>query len=1022
MSGEKRIPSNEQGKNPRTPLVDTPRAPNAVTIFGAGVAGLTVAHELVERGFQVQVWEPQADERSPERGCDVGGLARTQWGTVPWDLEQDVSQLTVPPGFGKALPADDPKNPRLPAVQSKPIRHYPYRFYIRWAPPELIRDDGADLDDLPKEVELRLQEGVRQFDVTIAHFGVGRLSRKERERRLEEIAASWAEKFSTQVDLLRKAGSCDRDAEQSQRWYSAEITLKYPRREKVKLRVALEDSLDPNTSTTTIVPVGPNASQLRPIVLRSRWRPGEVDCTIEDTTLAMKALGDVLKSGGVWYMEAMADMRALNDEEALRRATAIHATLTKAFADWQSPDEDMTFGELTSDPKLGLCVEVSAAKIIIQPISAPPYPTFEDAPQDIEVAISFRPRVRWLPGEHGYRFFPSFYHHLFDTMRRIPLLDLEAKSDLAIAQERAVGLRYPEPMRYVETGRTAFDNLNPTTSHVLASAMRQRPSQLARSPVRSLEELRSYLQLAFGSTELGNFGLSVRDVSRLTLKLLQFATSCEARRAEYGALSWWDYLDADSFSANAQDLLRKWPEALVAMNAEECDARTQWVPFIQLLLDQVRKEGYRDGTLRGPTSEAWLNPWRRYLEAQGVQFIHGKLKGFQVLNGEKIWPEVDCFDLRYPCEAVPGPENQELKRIRQQPLLRPGYFVVAVSSEQIKKLAVSFVKAANELSPGYAERNSDFVRAQNIGASNQKLPRPKGDLRHFAGIQFYFAEDVFWIDGHVYYPSSAWQLTSISQARFWQDRMDWEHGYRGVLSVIVGTWDRPGDDTEGKTAWECEPELLAREVWHQIRSSLEQRDRTDQERSFGGGRFGRRTPPGLLPEPIYWHLDQNLHWNGETYENHAPFYIARPGRFEDRPGDLENGYDVDFGFVLAGHHTKTYTRLPSMEGANESGRHAVNAILRHLSESDLSGRQFHGSFCDIWNPEDRELDDLQFFKELDERLEERGLPHVFESLDLDFAFEHLLRGGASDPLDPLQLLTALRRLYQRSEPRREASR
>src|SRR4051812_6336432 len=26
-----------------------------------------------------------------------------------------------------------------------------------------------------------------------------------------------------------------------------------------------------------------------------------------------------------------------------------------------------------------------------------------------------------LPGEHGFRFFPGFYHHVPDTMRRIPI-------------------------------------------------------------------------------------------------------------------------------------------------------------------------------------------------------------------------------------------------------------------------------------------------------------------------------------------------------------------------------------------------------------------------------------------------------------------------------------------------------------------------------------------------------------------------------------------------------------------------
>src|SRR5438445_4134124 len=30
---------------------------------------------------------------------------------------------------------------------------------------------------------------------------------------------------------------------------------------------------------------------------------------------------------------------------------------------------------------------------------------------------------RDLPGEHGFRFFPSFYRHLPDTMRRIPFND-----------------------------------------------------------------------------------------------------------------------------------------------------------------------------------------------------------------------------------------------------------------------------------------------------------------------------------------------------------------------------------------------------------------------------------------------------------------------------------------------------------------------------------------------------------------------------------------------------------------------
>src|SRR5579859_851211 len=58
-------------------------APNCVTIFGGGIAGLTAAHELVERNFKVVVWEPGIDSRYPDAGCDVGGMARTQWAAVP---------------------------------------------------------------------------------------------------------------------------------------------------------------------------------------------------------------------------------------------------------------------------------------------------------------------------------------------------------------------------------------------------------------------------------------------------------------------------------------------------------------------------------------------------------------------------------------------------------------------------------------------------------------------------------------------------------------------------------------------------------------------------------------------------------------------------------------------------------------------------------------------------------------------------------------------------------------------------
>ena len=40
--------------------------------------------------------------------------------------------------------------------------------------------------------------------------------------------------------------------------------------------------------------------------------------------------------------------------------------------------------------------------------------------RSVPVPNSARPGNTDLPGEHGFRFFPSFYRHVTDTMKRIP--------------------------------------------------------------------------------------------------------------------------------------------------------------------------------------------------------------------------------------------------------------------------------------------------------------------------------------------------------------------------------------------------------------------------------------------------------------------------------------------------------------------------------------------------------------------------------------------------------------------------
>src|SRR4051794_20907249 len=73
-------PPDEYEPSVVEPVADHPRqkrqfSPGRVAIFGAGIAGLTAAHELAERGFSVIVVEPEAEGEGTSR---VGGMARSQ--------------------------------------------------------------------------------------------------------------------------------------------------------------------------------------------------------------------------------------------------------------------------------------------------------------------------------------------------------------------------------------------------------------------------------------------------------------------------------------------------------------------------------------------------------------------------------------------------------------------------------------------------------------------------------------------------------------------------------------------------------------------------------------------------------------------------------------------------------------------------------------------------------------------------------------------------------------------------------
>jgi 15-cis-phytoene desaturase len=193
---------------------------------------------------------------------------------------------------------------------------------------------------------------------------------------------------------------------------------------------------------------------------------------------------------------------------------------------------------------------------------------------------------RDLPGEHGFRFFPGFYKHVTDTMKRIPY-----------------------------GSRRVFDNL------VEASAMSMsladgRPDMvvpLASLPL-SLADVVLGIKLLFG--ELPQ--LTPQEITHFASRMLQFMTSCDDRRfGEYEHLSWWQFVDADDFSDEYRKFLAVGlTRNLVAARAEEVNART-----VGLILTQFLVGGEAlDRVLNGPTNDVWIDPWLAQLQSMGVTY------------------------------------------------------------------------------------------------------------------------------------------------------------------------------------------------------------------------------------------------------------------------------------------------------------------------------------------------------------------------------------------------------------------
>ena len=402
------------------------------------------------------------------------------------------------------------------------------------------------------------------------------------------------------------------------------------------------------------------------------------------------------------------------------------------------------------------------------------------------------------------------------------------------------------------------------------------------------------------------------EVAFFVNRLLVLLTTGDRRRfAELENTDWREFVAADRHSAAYNKYLADgMTRSLVAARANEISARTCGLTLLQLL-SCFQPGRHFDRLLNGPTNDVWIDPWIAHLRRLGVRF-HDRTEV----------AAINCSGVRITGVGVVGPAGPAT--------VTADYYVAAVPVERMVELLTPALTAA--------------------APSLSRLSRL--ETRWMNGIQFYLDRPVPLVRGHIIYQDSAFSLTSVSQAQFWEGFDFSKVGdgrVRDILSVDISDWTTEGM-LFGKPAMELTPEQIRDEVLAQLDDALNE--------------DGIKFPA----EAVITHFldDDIVQPNPGVLTNAEPLLINTAGSWFNRP-EATTGVENLF---LAADYVQTHTDLATMEGANEAARRAVNGILG-VEQSE--GRMTDQADCFVSALEEPPV--LERLRDLDDDLFKAGLPH-----------------------------------------------
>jgi uncharacterized protein with NAD-binding domain and iron-sulfur cluster len=525
-------------------------------------------------------------------------------------------------------------------------------------------------------------------------------------------------------------------------------------------------------------------------------------------------------------------------------------------------------------------------------------------------------------GEHGFRFFPAYYLHLWDMLQRIPVY------------ENIYG--DPNVTTPTVTPRTVYDNVERVITQAV-TALDGLPSLvLPREAPRSMAEF-------YGAyNEIAQLGFTQTDISTFLSRIMRFlVTSAERRAKELEDVSAYEFFvgaDPDTgrqryqYSPAFTRQILDMPRILAAFDSRFGDARTNIGTYVQLNMALDRYDSKADGVLNGPTTEAWFDHWYVHLRKLGVEFEPKMLRGFTlddatgalvawVASPSPAWRD---HDLIWDPEKNPDEDPQ---KNAEQVDPNPDYYVVATDAlraevaTQPLRARSAYATAIRHLENLVSNMPTDIERKRAVRtmstvigldgwATSVPPPDPRALNRShsrrnplqfarlgkvkwdrfqaLSGIQYFFDTEFQIVRGHVYFANSEWSLSAINQSGFWTDKPNLEtHGYVSVMSVDIGDWNTRS--AAEKPARDCTPNEIAKEVWRQITVEL-----LDT--------FGYDVTARQLPRPTWYAIDEFIVFKpeGDTtgstdivvdlddmakpLYNRAPYLIPLVGDWKNRPG------------------------------------------------------------------------------------------------------------------------------------------